>query len=106
MKKILCMLVVLFAPTFGAIADDDLELGPGVFTGEKGSFTIFKTDKSAKTEKPTKKEIIESLTDSKNLSQKEEFELFKIWKKLKDEKSESYQEFLLWVEYKKVVNHK
>jgi len=105
MKKTLCILTFLLAPTFGVVANDDLELGPGVFTGEKGSFTIFKSDKSKDTEKSTKKEITESLTDGKNLSQKEEFELFKMWKKLKDEKSESYQEFLLWIEYKKVVNH-
>lgn len=102
MKKTLCILAVLLAPTFGVIADDDLDTGPGVFSGKKGSFTLFESKNSTTTKE---KSIVKTTIDSKDLSQKEEFELFKAWKKLKSENSASYQEFLLWVEYKKVVNH-
>jgi len=104
MKKTLCILIILLAPASEVMADDDLDFGPGVFTGKKGSFTICKTGKSTEAEEVTKKDITETISDSKKLSQKEEFELFKVWKKLKGENSKSYQEFLLWVEYKKVVN--
>lgn len=95
MKIITILCTSLFAFSFSALADNELDDGPGIFSGEKGVFTLIKTDKN-----PSNKNKM----TSKKLSQTDEFELFKTWKEQKDKNSESYQEFLLWVEYKKVIN--
>ena len=109
MKYTICIVITLLTTSFGALADNEMEKEPGLFTGKKGVFTLLKTD-NLKAEEEIKEKLQNQTSTSQNnvtpmehqLSQKEDFTLFKNWKQHKDNNTAEYQEFLLWLEYKKI----
>lgn len=103
--------------TSNALAQEELE-GPGVFSGEKGEFSLSKifSGKDAKNTSTLKaggsmependasdnaKLNPTSTNQLSNVSQQvDEFALFKAWKLAKSQNDSDYQEFKLWLEYK------
>lgn len=75
-------------------ASDELDTGPGIFSGEKGEFVLF-----GKNNKKNKFEEITTAPEPTNHAQNE-FELFKEWKQGRELQTDDYKEFLLWLEYK------
>ena len=107
MKNIICISVALLSLSFNVFADNELDDGPGIFSGKKGAFTLLKTEniktENAKAEAKTQEKAKDvQLTTTHDMSQKKEFMLFKDWKLHKEHNTETYQEFLLWIEYKKI----
>ncbi|WP_426360321.1 hypothetical protein ACPUVO_08930 [Pseudocolwellia sp. HL-MZ19] len=105
MKQTLFIAITLLTTSFGALADNEMEKEPGLFTGKKGTFTLLKTD-NIKTEEQIKDQVKNQDQDvnpsNPKISKKEEFSLFKNWKKHKENNTSQYQEFLLWLEYKEI----
>lgn len=82
---------------------DDMP-GPGVFSDDKGE-SILRWDSNE--EKPAVEE--KTLANTKavadpDLSEKNEFELYKHWKEISSDvqSSEEYQEFKLWLEFRRL----
>jgi hypothetical protein len=119
------VLNVAFALLLGvsgtATAQEELD-GPGLFSGEKGEFSLgsmFSEKETAQTEgqqkagnandkpennvahgscTPTHKNSVAQANTQTTVNQ-DEFALFKAWKKAKAESSPAYQEFLIWLEF-------
>lgn len=109
--------LITLAVTSNALAQEELE-GPGVFSGEKGEFSLSKifSDKDVKnTPTPKASGSIQSENDASDNAkpnptstnqlpgasqQVDEFALFKAWKLAKSKNDSDYQEFKLWLEYK------
>jgi hypothetical protein len=109
MKYTLCIAITLLTTNFGVLADNEMEKEPGLFSGKKGAFTLLKTDNLKPEEQVKEQTQNQASTPQSNvkstaheLSQKEDFTLFKNWKQHKDNNTAEYQEFLLWLEYKKI----
>lgn len=88
-------------PYIEPIEPDAIPPGPGLFSGDTGSFTIRsdRRDTDTNTSGVSDAEIVTK--DSA------EFEQFKEWQKLKSETSSSpqakqYEEFQLWLKFKKI----
>jgi len=114
--KIFSMLMLLLCVHTNTIADDELDTGPGVFSGKSGAFSLFKSSKATQdneqsgTENNTSRdeESRQSHEKSRDITstKKDEFALFKQWKAEKKHHTIDYQEFLLWVEYQQYVKNK
>lgn len=105
MKNIICVGITLLSLSFSVFADNELDDGPGLFSGKKGEFTLLKTENykdKEETNKKANKETQDVKLTKHDMSQKKEFMLFKNWKQHKEHNTETYQEFLLWIEYKKI----
>ena len=103
MKNIICVVITLLS--FSVFADNELDDGPGLFSGKKGEYTLLKTGKYGAEEEnkqKAKEETKDTNLTKHDMSQKKEFMLFKNWKQHKEHNTETYQEFLLWIEYKKI----
>ena len=89
---------------FSGIASSQEELtdGPGLFTGESGELTLFKPEEKEPVTQPNIK--AKTGTNASTIDQ-DEFELFKVWKKAKQNNTTEYQEFLYWMEYKTFVEN-
>jgi len=101
MKTLICVGITLLSLNFNVFADNELDEGPGLFSGKKGEFTILKTENYKKSDKV--KEVTEKAkSNNSDMSQKDEFQLYKKWIADKNKNTEAYQEFLLWLEFKKM----
>lgn len=83
----------VIACMFSAFSHSQGELneGPGVFSGEKGEVSLSKLFKDSR--------------DEISLGDKNEFEQFKRWEKLKSTNDPRYQEFQIWVKYQKYLSN-
>ncbi|GAC31024.1 hypothetical protein [Paraglaciecola polaris] len=110
--------LVSLSITSHVIAQEELD-GPGVFSGEKGEFSLSKifAEKTTDDVKPAAKnyqaigatvqnnhsetyKTVSSLSNSQAvLPKSDEFEMFKSWRAAKEQNTDDYQEFKLWLEY-------
>jgi len=127
--KIFSLLMLLLCVHTHTLADDELDTGPGVFSGKSGAFSLFKSSKEKQdnvqggvenstprdeqsttqnTAQSTVKNTIQSHEQHRDITptKKDEFSLFKQWKAEKKHHTIDYQEFLLWVEYQQYVKNK
>lgn len=92
-----------------AHANDDLNSGPGVFSGASGEFSLIElgTTKKDKNNESTIDNLNKGRTEITQSNDRtvHEFDMFKEWKELKKNNTESYQEFILWLEYKKFISN-
>jgi hypothetical protein len=84
--------------TYGS---DELSEGPGVFTGNKGAFSLSQLLASKGKESPPTKTQELSVPEAKD-----EFELFKLWHHSKTESTAEYQQFLIWLKYQHYLKSK
>ena len=126
LKSVVVML--LGAYSVSIVADDGLTPGPGIFSGEKGQFSLSKAlNKSSKEvkEQPSE-EVLKSIESkvpsdsvgrqsavslSDNAAAKKaaktelsEFQLYKEWRKFKADGSGDYNEFQQWLQYRSLLN--
>lgn len=92
--KIFSLFIALLFINTSTFASDELDTGPGIFSGKTGEFSLFKSSTS---------DNIEVNSTQSNTANKDEFALFKVWKQERDKNTVEYQEFLLWVEYQKYL---
>ena len=87
----------------------EIPSGPGVFSGEDGEFTLYKSKDKTKGRKKEKEDtgISEDTTEAKEFQEFQEwkketreFQEFQEWKKTMRD-SEEYREFLEWRKWKK-----
>ena len=90
-------MIGLILVSFGALAQDELNDGPGILSGEKGQFSL--TDLFKNKDKVDKK-IHSSLV---TITDAQEFDLFKQWTQSKSENNATYQEFRLWLKYQEYL---
>lgn len=99
------MTILGFAATF-AHAQDGLDDGPGIFSGNADGISLsdlIKKERTSNKDKNVQESIGGNQPSTAGISgvdQYTEFELFKEWKRAKSSQSSDYQEFSLWVEYK------
>lgn len=109
----------LMAVSTAPLAQEELE-GPGVFSGEKGEFSLRKMFSGK--EAPTQDQVQAQAKEQNNNStvtgadakptalgataRKDEFSQFKAYKVAKTNNSPAYQEFLLWLEFQDYKNNK
>ncbi|MCH2056289.1 MAG: hypothetical protein MK214_06665 [Thalassotalea sp.] len=72
--------------SFNSPASNELEQGPGLFSGKDGEFKLlkFSSNKSQ---------------NERELSDKKEFQLYLQWLKEKEQETQEYKEFRLWIKY-------
>lgn len=94
------LIMVVTLVSFGACAQDELNDGPGIISGEKGQFSL--TNLFEKKNKIGEK-VASSLV---SISDAQEFDLFKLWTQSKSANDPTYQEFRLWLEYQEYLHLK
>jgi hypothetical protein len=87
--------VILFS--FGAYAQDELNDGPGILSGEKGQFSLSNLfEKKDKVDEKTAYTL-------DTTSNAQEFNLYKQWTQSKSANDATYQEFKLWLQYQEYL---
>ena len=89
-------MVAVVLISFGTNAQDELNDGPGILSGEKGQFSLNQLFAN----KEKSKQIIPS---SLVTTDAQEFDLFKQWTQSKSENDATYQEFRLWLKYQEYL---
>lgn len=130
--KKLVFAALLSTYSVGVVADDGLTPGPGVFSGEKGRFSLLKAlnkDQEQPSESPSKEveltkpepsiasseansEAKNTVSATSNVANKtaaktelSEFQLYKEWRKFKADGSGDYHEFQQWLEYRALLKN-
>ena len=91
----------LILVSFVTHAQDELNDGPGILSGEKGQFSL--SELFANKEKTEEKTDGKILSSSVNTTDIQEFDLFKKWTQSKSENDATYQEFRLWLKYQEYL---
>lgn len=110
MYPLVIIVLLNFILSCMAHANDDLNSGPGLFSGASGEFSLIElvaTEKDKNNESKKTDNLNKGRTDiiEANNRTVHEFDMFKEWKESKKNNTESYQEFILWLEYKKFISN-
>lgn len=102
-----CIALVMIAgcngKSFKYVNENEIPPGPGVFTGEKGKWTVYNSDAKKETEQ---KSAVAKDPETREFKQfqewkkeQQDFQAFQEWKKSK-QGAQEYREFLEWQQWK------
>lgn len=86
-----CLSLLVTTLAFASSANNELDQGPGLFSGQDGEFKLVTTNKKQSENLP-------------EYTQKQEFELYKQWLMDKQKGTENYKEFKLWLAFNALKN--
>ena len=77
----------------------EIPKGPGLFTGEKGEYTVYSSEKKSDGETDAKRTSDDKASDE----ERRDFEAFQEWKRSPEGQAEyrEFQDWLRWRDYKK-----